>query len=227
MGCVRRTNQRASARAHLWCRVNCISSRIVSGSLNKTVRIWDTVVRVHQSASLCSYILPTPGRLYFLPKASASSQGPMTRQLGFGILCQVHQASARGTLAHVWSVSGSPICNPLQGHSRHVQSVAFSPGGARIISGSSDKIVQVWDAVSCTSPSASSARVLASSRQLYFTQRHPHVSDFDDDYWLFRRERLNLKAFLYSALSENGGSREAVVECVPTFPKSFLLRDDG
>ena len=33
------------------------------------------------------------------------------------------------------------------GHSREVTSVSFSPGGSRIVSGSQDKTVRVWDAV--------------------------------------------------------------------------------
>jgi len=36
----------------------------------------------------------------------------------------------------------------LTGHTDHVNSVAFSPDSNRIVSGSSDKTVRIWDAVS-------------------------------------------------------------------------------
>ena len=42
----------------------------------------------------------------------------------------------------------SPELMRFQGHDYSIRSLAFSPGGSKIISGSEDKTVQVWDASS-------------------------------------------------------------------------------
>jgi len=47
----------------------------------------------------------------------------------------------------VWDAkTGAEILPALQGHEHWVQSVAFSPDGTRIVSGSYDHTVRVWDA---------------------------------------------------------------------------------
>jgi len=46
----------------------------------------------------------------------------------------------------VWDASTGLELMELKGHTRSVNSVAFSSDGTRIVSGSSDKFVRVWDA---------------------------------------------------------------------------------
>jgi WD40 repeat protein len=41
---------------------------------------------------------------------------------------------------------------PILGHSDHVSSVAFSPDGARALSGSLDKTIKLWDAPTGADP---------------------------------------------------------------------------
>ncbi len=42
--------------------------------------------------------------------------------------------------------TGQPIGDPLTGHTGAVTSIAFSPDGKHIVSGSTDKTLRIWDA---------------------------------------------------------------------------------
>jgi WD40 repeat protein len=53
------------------------------------------------------------------------------------------------TTLRLWDAkSGEPIDAPLQAHENSVRSVAFSPDGTRIVSGSMDTTLRLWDAKS-------------------------------------------------------------------------------
>jgi WD40 repeat protein len=47
----------------------------------------------------------------------------------------------------IWDAdTGAAIGRPLEGHTHYVRSVAYSPDGRRIISGSGDRTIRIWDA---------------------------------------------------------------------------------
>ena len=51
------------------------------------------------------------------------------------------------TTVRLWDAdTGQPVGQPLTGHTDAVSSVAFSPDGTRIVSGSADNTVRLWPA---------------------------------------------------------------------------------
>ena len=102
-------------------------TRIVSGSNDKTVRVWDAERGVQIGS-------PLQGHTHYVRAVAFSPDG--TRIV----------SGSDDKTVRVWNVKrGVQIGSPLQGHSDSVASVAFSPDGTRIVSGSNDNTVRVWD----------------------------------------------------------------------------------
>jgi len=107
-------------------------SRIVSGSLDGTIRVWDAetgeeVVKAFKLASNASI-----HSVSFSPDGKHVISGSSDSQV------------------RVLAVStGEDIIEllTLEGHSATVTCVAFSPNGNRIVSGSLDTTVRIWDAI--------------------------------------------------------------------------------
>ncbi|EDR06794.1 uncharacterized protein LACBIDRAFT_299673 [Laccaria bicolor S238N-H82] len=101
---------------------------IVSGSGDKTVRVWDA-----QTGQ--SVMDPLKGHDNWVTSVAFSPDG---RHIVSG---------SRDKTVRVWDAqTGQSVMDPLKGHDDCVTSVAFSPDGRHIVSGSRDKTVRVWDA---------------------------------------------------------------------------------
>ncbi len=99
--------------------------RIVSGSADNTLRLWDLAGNVVGS--------PFKGHSDWVRSVAFSPDGD-----------RIVSGSFDHTL-RLWDLSGNAIGSPFEGHSSSVHSVAFNPDGDRIVSGSFDHTLRLWD----------------------------------------------------------------------------------
>ncbi|EDR00248.1 uncharacterized protein LACBIDRAFT_396451 [Laccaria bicolor S238N-H82] len=101
---------------------------IVSGSDDKTIRVWDSLTGQ-------SVMNPLKGHKDEVHSVAFSPDGRY-----------IISGSADKTI-RVWDAhTGQSVMDPLRGHEAEVHSVVFSSDGRYIVSGSADKTLRVWDA---------------------------------------------------------------------------------
>ncbi|KAJ6541298.1 WD40-repeat-containing domain protein [Mycena sp. CBHHK59/15] len=102
--------------------------RIVSGSSDNTIRIWDADTQMQVGEALQGH--------------SGSVRSVAFSPDGRRIVSGSYDHTIR-----IWDADTQmQVGEALQGHSGSVLSVAFSPNGRRIVSGSSDYTIRIWDA---------------------------------------------------------------------------------
>ncbi|QRV96748.1 hypothetical protein RhiJN_24766 [Ceratobasidium sp. AG-Ba] len=104
------------------------SQRIVSGSCDRTVRVWN----VHTASPI---VRPFTGHSNWVTSVAFSPDGR-----------RIVSGSYDKTI-RIWDVgTGFPVGVPFTGHLGPIVSIGFSPDGRYILSSSFDQIVHVWDA---------------------------------------------------------------------------------
>ncbi|KAF8752382.1 WD40 repeat-like protein [Rhizoctonia solani] len=135
-----------------WCFTTSFGSNIVCAS---TPHIYVSMLPFWPSSRPISQAYK--GLYRGLPEVGGTAMD--MRQLAILATCLFKAAScavfsrdgSRVALALGWEVivadpySGRPIVEPLQEHTKTVTSVDFSPDGTRIVSGSDDQSIRVWD----------------------------------------------------------------------------------
>ncbi len=102
--------------------------RIVSGSVDKTVRLWNADTGQPIGDPLTGHT-DTVRSVAFSPDGHRIASGSWDNTV------------------RLWNAdTGQPIGDPLTGHTDAVNSVAFSPDGERIASGGADKALRLWPA---------------------------------------------------------------------------------
>jgi hypothetical protein len=145
-------------------------TRIVSGSSDETVRVWDAstgaVLRTLEghTSSVWSVafspdetlIVSSSGDQTGITRIWDASTGAVLHTLE-GHTGSVHSiaisldgtrivSGSRDRTMRIWDASTGAVLRTLKGHTSSVWSVAFSPDETRIVSGSGDQTVRVWDA---------------------------------------------------------------------------------
>jgi eukaryotic-like serine/threonine-protein kinase len=125
-------------------------SRIVTGSGDKTAKVWDARFGLPQlelkgqRGSVTSVAFSPDGNRMVTGSADNVLQSFGVKRNVDGTMIRSGTGKGEKTVT-VWDARTGVSLLDLMGHTGIVSSVAFSPDGTRIVSGSYDKTAKVWD----------------------------------------------------------------------------------
>jgi len=139
--------------------------RVVSGSKDRTVRVWDATTGETVAG-------PFKGHADWVLSVAFSPNG-----------CQIVSGSKDRTI-RVWdATTGETVAGPFTGHTDSVNSVAFSPDGNHVLSGSSDQTVRTSSVAKWKDNETGSERNDVEF-EFEFADRHLRSVVIDDEGWL-------------------------------------------
>ena len=113
-------------------------TKIISGSLDKTIKIWDAntgqCLKTLEGHSDCVLSVSfSPNGKYIVSGGSKENPGKYFWS----------DDKFVGEIK-IWDANTGECLKTLEGHRNDVESVAYSPDGTKIISGSVDKTIKIW-----------------------------------------------------------------------------------
>jgi WD40 repeat protein len=98
---------------------------LASGGRKRTVQIWESTTELKHHATL-----PDHGKTVW-----AVAWSPDSTMI----------AASGENSAKLWNVADKKLVDDLKGHLAPIRSLAFTDGGKKLVSGSDDNTVRVWD----------------------------------------------------------------------------------
>ncbi|KIJ49058.1 hypothetical protein M422DRAFT_246866 [Sphaerobolus stellatus SS14] len=124
--------------------------RVVSGSSDETIRIWNAHTGELVSGSFKGHT-GLVSSVAFSPDGQRVASGSHDKTIRIwnahtGKLVSGPFKGSSDETIRIWNaLTGELVSGPFEGHTGLVNSVAFSPDGQRVVSGSDDKTIRIWN----------------------------------------------------------------------------------
>jgi hypothetical protein len=135
-------------------------TRVVAASLDRTVRVWEvkTGQEIRRFTGERAWQVAVSGDGQRLALAAGEYHPPLALEMLVRLPPVARRRVSDNNTIKLWNTKSGAEVGALRGHTDRVASIAFSPDGRRLLSGSFDGTMRLWD--------------VASAEQLDCFQRH-------------------------------------------------------